>query len=173
MKKLRILFFCCGLILSSCAFAESKAPVEIKILPAASPVQNEIPNVFRSIGNFFKRLFGKNRQLVIDRSADVTNLNLDKTKVFSTCPADGKSCADNIQMIEVSTEINKPEPELLTYHYQVTGGKIVGTGAKVVWDLSGAKPGTYTITAGVDDGCGVCGRMETKQITVIECKNCN
>ena len=29
-------------------------------------------------------------------------------------------------------------------------------------------PGTYTITVGVDDGCGVCGKTITREIKVVE-----
>lgn len=50
----------------------------------------------------------------------------------------------------------------------MTGGKIVGQGPNVIWDLSGVEPGTYTITAGVDDGCGVCGKTKTMEIKVIK-----
>jgi hypothetical protein len=51
----------------------------------------------------------------------------------------------------------------------VSGGRIVGTGANVSWDVSGLAPGTYTITAGVDDGCGLCGQTKTETITIAEC----
>jgi hypothetical protein len=54
----------------------------------------------------------------------------------------------------------------LLYVYKVSGGRIVGTGKDVMWDLADAKPGIYTITAGVDDGCGICGETKTKEITV-------
>ena len=37
------------------------------------------------------------------------------------------------------------------------------------WDVSGLAPGTYTITAGVDDGCGLCGKTQTQTITIAEC----
>ena len=59
---------------------------------------------------------------------------------------------------------------MLTYNYTVSGGRVVGQGANVSWDLSGVSPGTYTITAGVDDGCGVCGKTQTKTITVEACE---
>jgi hypothetical protein len=45
-------------------------------------------------------------------------------------------------------------------------GKIVGYGAKVVWDLTGVKAGTYTITAAANDGCGLCGKFVTKTVVV-------
>ena len=58
------------------------------------------------------------------------------------------------------------ENDVLTYVYGVSGGTILGSGADVVWDLSSAAPGTYTITAGVDDGCGICGKTQTKSVTI-------
>ncbi|HEX8369312.1 MAG TPA: hypothetical protein VF604_12280 [Pyrinomonadaceae bacterium] len=174
MKKLKILFLCCALILSSFDFIESKDRREIKIAPAAPTVPNEIPNIFRPIGNLFKRLLGiKRKPVYCPPPALVKNLMLDKTEVFSNCSADGKSCSDNTQAIEVLTEGYDAENDVLTYVYKVSGGEIIGTGTKVKWNLSGVKPGTYTITAGVDDGCGVCGKTETKEIKVIECPNCN
>jgi hypothetical protein len=70
----------------------------------------------------------------------------------------------------VTTTAVDPENDVLTYNYTVSGGRIVGQGANVSWDLTGAQPGTYTITAGVDDGCGVCGKTQTRTITVTECR---
>jgi len=68
--------------------------------------------------------------------------------------------------ISVVTTAIDPENDVLTYKYSVSGGRIIGTGSKVVWDLIGVPPGTYFITAGVDDGCGVCGLTVTKTVTV-------
>jgi hypothetical protein len=72
----------------------------------------------------------------------------------------------------VTTTAVDPENDVLTYNYTVSGGRIVGTGASVSWDLSGVQPGSYTITAGVDDGCGICGKTETRTITIRECPDC-
>jgi hypothetical protein len=71
--------------------------------------------------------------------------------------------------VTVTTTAVDPENDVLTYNYTVSGGRVVGTGANVSWDLTGAAPGTYTVTAGVDDGCGVCGQTQTKTITVRTC----
>ncbi|MDQ3800096.1 MAG: hypothetical protein M3384_11625 [Acidobacteriota bacterium] len=181
--KNRLLCLC--LVLSLCISANAVGSAQKnKIFSEAQTFQpnnhhqaaaaSEIPNVFRPIGIFFKRLFGKRRGAVYcPPPASVRNLTLSKTEVFSSCPADGKSCSGNEQTIEIFTDGYDPENDVLTYNYNVSGGKIIGQGAKVVWDLSGAKPGTYTITAGVDDGCGVCGRTETKEVRVLECPNCN
>jgi hypothetical protein len=72
--------------------------------------------------------------------------------------------------VQVTTTAIDPEKDVIKYYYTVSGGRIIGQGAKVFWDLTGIAPGTYTITAGVEDGCGICGQTETGRITV---KNCD
>lgn len=106
--------------------------------------------------------------------ANVTALNLSDTTVKTPCPPgtrpkEGTSCSDSMA-VNVSTTAVDPENDVLTYNYTVTGGRVVGQGANVSWDLSGVTPGTYTITAGVDDGCGVCGTTQTKTIVVEACE---
>ncbi len=88
-------------------------------------------------------------------TADVTNLTLSHNEISATVS----------KQIDISTTASDPENDVLTYNYTVSVGKITGTGAKVVWDLSGVPPGSYTITAAVDDGCGLCG--QTKTVTVV------
>jgi hypothetical protein len=111
---------------------------------------------------------------VVNQFANVTALTLSDSEIFLPCapglvPSAGSTCADNTQ-ISVATTAVDPENDILTYNYTVSGGRIVGTGANVTWDVTGLAPGTYTITAGVDDGCGLCGKTETRTITVAECK---
>jgi len=100
-------------------------------------------------------------------------LTLSQTEIAAPCPSDqvpreGQVCSDNMT-VQVTTTAVDPENDVLTYNYTVSGGQIVGQGADVSWDLTGAAPGTYTITAGVDDGCGVCGQTQTRTITVAAC----
>ena len=54
----------------------------------------------------------------------------------------------------------------------MSAGRIVGSGASVSWDLGGVAPGSYTVTVGVDDGCGVCGKTMTQTVNVVNCPNC-
>jgi len=65
-----------------------------------------------------------------------------------------------------------PEGDILTYNYTVSAGRIVGTGANVSWDLAGVPPGTYTVTAGVDDGCGICGKTMSQTVSIVACPDC-
>ncbi|MEO7673674.1 MAG: hypothetical protein ABIU09_06305 [Pyrinomonadaceae bacterium] len=107
--------------------------------------------------------------------ANVTALTLSDSEVVLPCPAGSTStsggCNDSTS-INVSTTATDIENDVLTYNYTVSGGRIVGTGANVAWDLSGAQAGTYTITAGVDDGCGLCGKTETKTVNIVPCPDC-
>lgn len=79
-----------------------------------------------------------------------------------------ENCADAKKEIPVRTTAVDPEADQLVYNYTVSGGKINGSGAIVDWDLTGVLPGTYTITAGSDDGCGICGETKSRKISVKE-----
>lgn len=74
--------------------------------------------------------------------------------------------ATSAKTIDVTTSASDPENDVLTYVYTVSAGQIKGTGPRVVWDLTGVPAGTYTITAAVDDGCGLCGKTHTRSIVV-------
>lgn len=111
----------------------------------------------------------------VNQWANVTALSLSDDMIKLPCetgfvPREGEVCNDSTT-INVSTTAVDPEGDVLTYNYTVSGGRIVGSGANVQWDLSGLGKGTYTITAGVDDGCGLCGQTQTKTVTIEDC-NC-
>ncbi len=109
-----------------------------------------------------------------NKSPDVTELTLSRSEIAASCaagqvPREGTDCSDKMNA-QVTTTAIDPEKDVIKYYYTVSGGRIIGQGAKVFWDLTGIAPGTYTITAGVDDGCGICGQTQTGRITV---KNCD
>jgi hypothetical protein len=106
--------------------------------------------------------------------ANVESVTLGETRVTRPCPpgqrpVEGQNCSDDMS-VSVTTVARDAENDVLTYNYTVSGGRVTGQGANVTWDLSGVAPGTYTITAGVDDGCGVCGATKTQTITVEDCR---
>jgi hypothetical protein len=117
----------------------------------------------------------KRQAEIVNQAANVTALTLSDSEISLPCPPGFRStsgaCNDSTS-ISVTTTAVDPENDVLTYNYTVSGGRIVGTGASVSWDLSGVQPGSYTITAGVDDGCGICGKTETRTITIRECPDC-
>lgn len=112
---------------------------------------------------------------VPNQPANVESVTLSDTVITLPCPPGTSSasgaCNDS-RTVSVATVARDPENDVLTYNYTVTGGRIVGTGANVQWDLSGVQAGTYTITTGVDDGCGICGRTDTQTIRIEECADC-
>jgi hypothetical protein len=127
-------------------------------------------------GYIFQAFIGRRnkRQAEVENQfANVDSVTLSKTTVTIPCepgfrPKEGETCDDD-QTISVATAASDPENDVLTYNYTVSGGRIVGSGANVSWDLSGVEPGSYTITTGVDDGCGLCGRTDTKTVEVVKC----
>lgn len=110
-----------------------------------------------------------------NKPADVTAVSISDTNITLPCRPGFRSrsgaCNDS-RTVSVSTTAVDPENDVLTYNYTVSGGRIVGTGANVTWDLGDAPAGTYTITTGVNDGCGVCGKTNTQTVRVEECADC-
>lgn len=156
------------LVSSSFAFAESRTQRADKFDVAESNIQNGFPNIFRPIGNLFKRIFGAKRIITEGGYANVTNLTLSRSEITSDCSA-GENVRVNDMRIGIYAEGSDPENDPLIYVYKASGGKIIGEGNKVIWDLAGEKPGTYTITAGAADGCGICGYTKTQTIKIVEC----
>ncbi|HQY67291.1 MAG TPA: hypothetical protein PLD38_08430 [Pyrinomonadaceae bacterium] len=117
----------------------------------------------------------KRQTEIVNIPAVVNSVTISDTVITLGCAPGFKSrsgaCNDN-RTVNVATSASDAENDVLTYNYTVSGGRIVGSGANVQWDLSGVGKGTYTITTGVDDGCGVCGKTETKTITIEECADC-
>lgn len=169
MKNILVLLFCLCIIFSSIGFAENKTQRENKATVAESQVQNSFPNILRPIGNWLKGFFGKKQKPIREETAFVKNLVLNRTEVYLKCSTIDKSCSK----VEVLTEAQNEENDVLTYYYTISGGKIIGNGNKVIWDLSGEKPGLYTIIARVDDSsCAQCSKTITKEVKVIECSDC-
>jgi len=105
-----------------------------------------------------------------NKPPDVTDIELDKTELQRPPQKEGspKDEYERGMTVSVKTTAKDPEGDVLTYNYTISGGRIVGTGANVAWDLNWVMPGTYTITAAVDDGCGLCGAKVTKSVVVSE-----
>jgi hypothetical protein len=104
--------------------------------------------------------------------ADVTDLEVEDSMVTLPCANGTDGCSDKSTLSVKSTATSSDPTDTLLYNYTVSGGRIVGNGSNVSWDLSGAKAGTYTITSAVDNGCGLCGKTQTKTVTVKECTDC-
>lgn len=101
--------------------------------------------------------------ILLNKPAEVTELDLRTKGVFG---CQDEKCPDAKKEISVKTTALDNEGDQMIYNYDVSGGKIDGSGANVTWDLTDVLPGFYTITAGVDDGCGICGERMSRRILV-------
>lgn len=199
MRKTIILaFFVCIFCSTLCFGGEARQKSNFQSrFTVSKSVENDFPNIFRPIGDLFRRIFGRKREPIICLVANVENVTLSQTEIISSCSM-SNTCSESNQKIEVSTYATDPENDPLDYSYTVSDGKIIGLNkaeeitvskilpktydiknvkkledsVKVVWDLSGVKAGTYTITAAVDDGCGFCGTPVTKTVTIKDCFDC-
>lgn len=93
---------------------------------------------------------------------------LDKDEICTPCPPgfrpnEGSDC--DINMI-VKVFAGKPEDKNFSYKYTVSGGRIIGEGARVSWDLTGAQSGTYEIDVDIRNKLNGFEKKETKAIEV-------
>ncbi|MGH9871724.1 MAG: hypothetical protein ACRD9S_04565 [Pyrinomonadaceae bacterium] len=89
------------------------------------------------------------------------------------CPpgTSSESCtASASRSIDLTADGRDPDNDTLLYTWSVTGGTLSGEGRAVVWDLSGAQPGTYTASVTVNDGSLTANSSTT--VTIAECTGC-
>lgn len=179
MRKLNILL----LVLSFVISAQITRGQEPKPSPTAAPEGQEpktstgVPPGFQITENPDSGIFStwKGRRNISNPTpevanavANVTGILLEKEVVYSPCTTKSSTCAGDEAKILITTEAEDKENDVLTYAYTVDAGKIIGQGANVIWDLVGVSPGQYMITAGVNDGCGICGTtMTTVEIKAV------
>jgi hypothetical protein len=107
----------------------------------------------------------------LNHSPNVTNLVIDKLqlrlKELPPGPPPDDALRSSDMIVNIATHAEDAENDVLDYYYVISAGHIIGSGSNVQWDLNGVTPGTYTITARVDDSCGVCGKTMTQAVMII------
>ena len=82
-------------------------------------------------------------------------LQASTTSITLPCPPSdysfSRSCPSDVDLQVALTAVAKDFTKQSAYVYTVPGGRVVGEGSKVTWDLSGAGPGFYTATVEVHD----------------------
>lgn len=86
----------------------------------------------------------------------------------TVCPEDPTRANPTNNQVQLTTTASDPDGDTLLYTYTTTGGRIVGEGPNVALDLTGVQPGSYTVTAEVDDGCG-CVAFSSTTVNVVAC----
>jgi len=102
-------------------------------------------------------------------------LHASKTLITYPCPSGAlsasRSCPTNFEMQVALTSIATHFDKQARYAYTVTGGRVVGEGSKVTWDLSDAGPGIYTATVEVQDDKKH-GALSSVTVTSANCGDC-
>jgi hypothetical protein len=126
---------------------------------------------FYSVESYFGKSKLKDRIVIVDYFPVIDELKLSRKEIIVGCKntENCENCSDGDDRIEVTTEATDFENDPLTYNYTVSAGKIIGTGKTVVWDLTHVPLGDYTITATIDNGCGVCADPKTETVTIRRC----
>ncbi|HEY0429565.1 MAG TPA: TIR domain-containing protein [Pyrinomonadaceae bacterium] len=151
-------------------------PDETQEEPAASnqTEKDKKPNVFQRFFKWLRKLFRGKKPPVTNLPPSIQGVSLSESEIYMLCsfgqkPRSGQ-CNDN-STVSVNTAATDADGDTLQYQYTVSGGRIVGSGTNVTWDLSSTGEGTYTITVSVDDGyCQAnCGQPLTREVSVKSC----
>lgn len=109
-----------------------------------------------------------------DKDIGVESVSFDKEKATLACPwvmrSKSSFCQEDERKIMILTFSPSAEKNGWDYYYFVTGGKIIGEGAKVVWDFSVARPGNHSITVGVGKDGVIKGNLITKNVAAELCE---
>lgn len=122
-----------------------------------------------------RRILLKKNFYEIISPAKITELILNKTELVAACPAGRlkrKLCPSGSCGVSVSTVAVAPDSRNVTFNYTVSGGEIVGSGDRVMWDLTGLSPGKYSITVSSSDDGTVFGNPETATVEIKENQYC-
>ena len=168
MKKLLNITFCVCILFVSVNFAQKQAVKQTKSKTFVSKKAKNINSAKK------KTQTGQQEKpnFVCELPHSVHDVELSQTEIVLNCPASDESCPNN-KIIEVKTIAVDSGDGRMNYVYTISAGKIIGEGANVKWDLSDAKPGNYTITAGISQPVwGVLGQTKTKVVIVKECPDC-
>ena len=85
---------------------------------------------------------------------EIESITIDKEMAVIGCPEtnrpiEGSGCGPDGHLIKVAVKTTASDEKNFSYFYEVSGGKIVGEGANVIWDLSNTDTGKYAISAGI------------------------
>lgn len=131
----------------------------VRVELIVEPVDASTPCTVRSE---FSMMVGKIRES--NFFSEVESVTLSEAQIAASC-----SEADN-RSVRVETVASDPENDPLLYSYAVSTGRIIGNGAKVIWDLSNAEPGLHRLLVGTDDGNGIHG-VKSMTVKVLPCAN--
>ncbi len=96
------------------------------------------------------------------------------TSILLPCPPGTQSatCVPSpTREVQLTADARDPDGDPLLYTWTVTGGRLVGEGRTVTWDLSGVAEGSYTATVEVSDATHP-PVSDSVTVTVAQCTDC-
>jgi hypothetical protein len=92
---------------------------------------------------------------LLPNTAPTVELKPSKANIVLRCEPGVEDCATDLcKLVILSANASDADRDQMLYTYTATGGRIMGDGSAVIWDLSSVQPGSYTASVEVDDGCG-------------------
>ncbi len=102
-------------------------------------------------------------------------LKLSSTQAPLWCPiseSDLQACSKKDEKLKIEAVAAKDHKKTRRFNYKVSGGRIIGEGRKVIWDLSQTGPGIYTISGWIVRN-GKRGNLISKTVTRGICPVCD
>lgn len=108
----------------------------------------------------------------------IRSVQISPSAIVRPCSSGTKSeaCPTTSNQVQVRGDADRPDDADVSITWEVTAGRVIGEGEKVIWDLSGVAKGTYTITAcaqysfagwtSKDTPCG------SATLTISDCTDC-
>lgn len=92
---------------------------------------------------------------LLPNTPPTVGLKASKDNIVLRCEPGAEGCAPDVcKLVILSANASDADRDQVLYTFTTTGGRIMGDGSAVIWDLNSAQPGSYTASVEVDDGCG-------------------
>ena len=100
---------------------------------------------------------------------EIDFIALDRASVFLPCKSTNANKCEEDTIVSVRVNPVRIDGKPPMVKYKVSGGKIIGSGTAVSWDLKGLSPGNYNISVQIEREK----RIHTQTVSVIECEKCD
>lgn len=92
---------------------------------------------------------------ILPNTPPTVELKPSKANIVTRCEAGVEDCSQDVcRLVILSANASDADRDQVLYTFTTTGGRIMGDGSAVIWDLNSVQPGSYTASVEVDDGCG-------------------
>jgi hypothetical protein len=123
----------------------------VRVKPVAPTVTATlmVENVPAGCGSSEASLQTQLTKILIGDPPFINSVELSLSSIVRPCPSGTRSetCSTTANQVQVIVDAGAPAEAEVILTWEVTAGRVIGKGEKVIWDLSDVAKGTYTITA--------------------------